>query len=184
MPLEEGRVRALPLERLELGLFPEESEEEKVTVTRAIRSHRPRSGCRTCGYASIYCSAYCLACGHAPVQLVIRCGPSTCHQIDESGDFTANPISRADAGRDVLELLYCQSCGEVFLGGYRPEDSQGGRDFLVPFLADLERVPDRVVAERTAANYVIYWPQPPALRQPVRQDRNWGGLAFALGEPH
>ncbi|MGH7746299.1 MAG: hypothetical protein ACREQ5_16295, partial [Candidatus Dormibacteria bacterium] len=96
------------------------------------------------------------------------------------GRIYNQPEITCGCGGRVLELLYCQSCGEVLLGGYRPAESQGGRDFLVPFLADLERLPDRVVTERTAVNYVVYWPKPPAARQPVRRDRTWGGLTFAF----
>src|SRR6202042_3523863 len=61
------------------------------------------------------------------------------------GRIFSQPELTCGCGGRVLELLYCQSCGEIFLGPYRPQDPQPAGDFVVPFLADLERVPDRVV---------------------------------------
>jgi ATP-dependent helicase YprA (DUF1998 family) len=85
-------------------------------------------------------------------------------------------------GGRVLELLYCQSCGEVFLGGYRPEGSDPKHAYLVPYLADLERLPDRVLTDRTAANYTVYWPTSRSGRRPVRRDRTWGGFDFKFSQ--
>jgi DEAD/DEAH box helicase domain-containing protein len=60
----------------------------------------------------------------------------------------------------VLELLYCQPCGEVFLGGFHKPDSESPNAwFLSPDYPNLERVPDRSVSlARTFGEYMVFWP--------------------------
>ncbi|TMQ06654.1 MAG: hypothetical protein E6J90_45825 [Deltaproteobacteria bacterium] len=60
----------------------------------------------------------------------------------------------------VLELLYCQPCGEVFIGGYRDEDDNTNNAwFLSPDFPDLQHVPDRSASlERTHGEYLVFWP--------------------------
>jgi ATP-dependent helicase YprA (DUF1998 family) len=81
-------------------------------------------------------------------------------------------------GSRILEMLYCQSCGEVFLGGYRSEEADPTHAFLVPYLADLDRLPDRVLTERTALNYSFYWPTSRSGRRPVKTNRSWTPAEF------
>lgn len=59
----------------------------------------------------------------------------------------------------VLELLYCETCGAVFLGGYFTYDSDEGSWQLFPDSPDLEGVPERVRLGRDATTYMLYWPQ-------------------------
>jgi hypothetical protein len=61
-----------------------------------------------------------------------------------------------ECGARVLELLYCESCGEVMLGGYITRS--GAREFLVSSLGNLDELPDGSITARTAANYRVYWP--------------------------
>jgi ATP-dependent helicase YprA (DUF1998 family) len=126
------------------------------------------------------------------------CSNRDCDQVEAEyrsqtrsiGRLYYQPELNCKCGGRILELLYCQACGEQFLGGYRREsDSQSTRDFVVPFLADLARLPDRANAERTAANYRVYWPRRPNERQPARRSpRKWGPIALHLVparyEPH
>jgi Lhr-like helicase len=60
----------------------------------------------------------------------------------------------------VLELLYCQPCGEVFLGGFhKPDPDSPNAWFLSPDYPNLERVPDRSVSlKRTVGEYMVFWP--------------------------
>ncbi len=60
----------------------------------------------------------------------------------------------------ILELLYCQPCGEVFLGGYRKEDVQSPNAwYLSPDYPNLESVPDKSVSlRRTFDEYLVFWP--------------------------
>lgn len=78
------------------------------------------------------------------------------------GRLYTEPRPRCDSCQArVLELLYCQPCGEVFLGGYaKPDpDAPSGASFLTPDFADLESVPDRSASlKRTADEYAVFWP--------------------------
>ena len=60
----------------------------------------------------------------------------------------------------VLELLYCQPCGEVFLGGYKKEDAQVPNAwFLSPDYPNLENVPDRSASlQRVFGEFLVFWP--------------------------
>ncbi|MGW2203995.1 DEAD/DEAH box helicase [Streptomyces sp. NPDC001774] len=81
------------------------------------------------------------------------------------GKLYSRPTSRCDCGARVLELLYCQNCGDVFLGGYAPEKAftaPKGRPFAAGLLADLpdlDALPDGVSPGSSAANYIVYWPR-------------------------
>ena len=74
------------------------------------------------------------------------------------GRLYSQPRYRCDCGARVLELLYCQTCGDVFLGGYRSPTAASTSHFLVSTLTDLESMPDRAQLARNASNYTIYWP--------------------------
>jgi Lhr-like helicase len=86
------------------------------------------------------------------------------------GDLTIERGSRAEgSGRDdqpprpLLEVLYCEACGELFVGG-RTDSSlsaPGGID-LLPTEPRLEGLPDQAVSQRfedlTYFVYRIFWP--------------------------
>jgi DEAD/DEAH box helicase domain-containing protein len=65
-------------------------------------------------------------------------------------------------GSRVLDLIVCEVCGDVFLGGYRTSRRVGNRvmDILTPDQADLEGIPDRVVLNQRYGNYRVFWPLP------------------------
>ncbi|UJW30001.1 DEAD/DEAH box helicase [Saccharothrix sp. AJ9571] len=85
------------------------------------------------------------------------------------GKLYAEPAARCSCGARVLELLYCQNCGDVLLGGFAPHGATQRSSVDTMLLADipeLAKLPDQVKLERTAANYLVYWPRPvPALSQ-------------------
>ena len=68
------------------------------------------------------------------------------------------PSPACGCGARVLELLYCEPCGEVFLGGYRAETGNRNEWHLTPDFPDLEQVPDKAGAERDYGNYAVFWP--------------------------
>ncbi|MBF2099432.1 MAG: DEAD/DEAH box helicase [Gloeomargaritaceae cyanobacterium C42_A2020_066] len=61
-------------------------------------------------------------------------------------------------GSRVLDLIICEVCGEVFLGGY--VSSNRKLNILTPDQPDLEGIPDKVVLNQTYANYRVFWPLP------------------------
>ena len=82
------------------------------------------------------------------------------------GRLFAEPATRCEpnCGSRVLELHYCQNCGDVFLGGFvtagltQPFPPEGVA--LLADVPDLAKLPDQVQLERRAWNYLVYWPRP------------------------
>lgn len=75
--------------------------------------------------------------------------------------FVENPPILCDEYR-VLELLYCEQCGTVFLGGNRLvlENNEGWE--LLPTEPDIEGIPDRKAAvaldRRKYPEFTVFWP--------------------------
>jgi Lhr-like helicase len=66
-------------------------------------------------------------------------------------------------GRRLFEMLYCEACGDLFLGGLRGEKPEKGKDFeLLPSSPDLESAPDRGAPElydkMTFDQFAVFWP--------------------------
>jgi DEAD/DEAH box helicase domain-containing protein len=77
------------------------------------------------------------------------------------GRLYTEPRPRCEnCNSSVLELLYCQPCGEVFLGGYKKEDTQSPNAwFLSPDYPNLENVPDRSASlKRIFDEFLVFWP--------------------------
>jgi DEAD/DEAH box helicase domain-containing protein len=75
------------------------------------------------------------------------------------GKLYLEPRIRCDCGARVLDLLYCQTCGDAFLGGYKTADRESpGAWFLFPDQPDLGGLPDAAIARKSAGNYALYWP--------------------------
>jgi ATP-dependent helicase YprA (DUF1998 family) len=118
------------------------------------------------------------------------CANPDCDQVNQGGRdpqvsrgigrLYSQPRYRCDCGARVLELLYCQTCGDVFLGGYRsPTVSATTSQFLVSSLTDLETMPDRAQLVRNASNYTVYWPSSVSpVVQPWTRDGSRYSFAF------
>ncbi|MFJ7913004.1 DEAD/DEAH box helicase [Kitasatospora sp. NPDC096204] len=101
------------------------------------------------------------------------------------GRIYSVPRTFCECGARVLELLYCQSCGEAMLGGYVPQSATGRgafRSVLLPDSPDLSRAPDQTGRDRSAENYVVYWPSEGPQR--ADDDAEWraenGSVTFAF----
>ena len=76
------------------------------------------------------------------------------------------PIPRltCGCGSRVLELLYCDTCGEAFLGGFcvQDDDASAPGEWLI-FPSDTESPSDQsiLVNRREYERYMWYWPHPP-----------------------
>jgi len=81
----------------------------------------------------------------------------------------------SEEGNRILELLYCEHCGTVFLGGNRLLQEDGQLELLAT-TPDIEGIPERQAARfverRTYDEYAVFWPEgsqefcnPPRWRQ-------------------
>lgn len=102
------------------------------------------------------------------------CSDPNCTAIDPEfsdpqrkvGKLYAEPRIRCECGGRCLDLLCCQTCGELMLGGYQSPGSAGSM-YLLPDLPNFEAIPDRSFADQVFANYKVYWPSGPD-RKPLR----------------
>lgn len=99
------------------------------------------------------------------VQGVWACTNPECSQVSERnqpilvGKLYFQPRLSCDCGARVLELLTCESCGEVLLGGYRRVDEHNrGSWYLSADHPDLEASPETAFLDREYANYAVFWP--------------------------
>jgi len=65
-----------------------------------------------------------------------------------------------DCGSRVLDLIVCEVCGDIFLGGYRARRKVGNTavEILTTDQPDLDNMPDRVDLQKRAATYTVFWP--------------------------
>ena len=68
------------------------------------------------------------------------------------------PKLTCDCGSRILELLYCESCGEVFFGGYKKDTDNPNEWLLSPEHPDLEASSDAASFGRDYNNFAIFWP--------------------------
>ncbi|MCV7026542.1 DEAD/DEAH box helicase [Mycolicibacterium novocastrense] len=91
-----------------------------------------------------------------------RHSESTEDETRSVGPLFDEPVTRCGCGSRVLELLYCQNCGDVMLGGFVQAGITQSESLSAMMLADvpeLSKLPDQVSLERTADNYIVYWPR-------------------------
>ncbi|KIS28690.1 hypothetical protein TV39_04755 [Arthrobacter sp. SPG23] len=100
------------------------------------------------------------------------------------GRLHAVPTPRCGCGARVLELLYCQGCGDVMLGGYTTAGAPQQKSLNLSLLSDVPDVsmlPDNASLDRTANNYVVYWPNtrnPELLEKNTTADNGKVGYSF------
>ncbi len=85
---------------------------------------------------------------------VVPARPSPC----PVGQLHYTPTLTCQCGSRVVELLYCEACGEVFLGGYRRPGVNPNEWYLSPDHPDLEASPDMASLDRDYASYAVFWP--------------------------
>jgi len=74
------------------------------------------------------------------------------------GRLYYTPALTCSCGSRIVELLYCEACGEVFLGGYRRPGANPNEWYLSPDHPDLEASPDMASLDRDYARYAVFWP--------------------------
>ena len=75
-----------------------------------------------------------------------------------SGRLHYVPRLTCNCGSRVLELLYCESCGEIFFGGYRQDGPNPNEWFLSPEHPNLEASADAASFGRDYLSYAVFWP--------------------------
>ncbi|HLO87022.1 MAG TPA: DEAD/DEAH box helicase [Nostocaceae cyanobacterium] len=120
------------------------------------------------------------------LQSLWACCNPTCTKVNQSqrqndqptiGSIHANHSLTCGCGSRVLDLIVCEVCGDVFLGGYKKTNPLGTRnvDILTPDQPELEGIPDLVVMNQRYGNYRVFWPlpweTPPWTTKP--QDLEW-----------
>jgi ATP-dependent helicase YprA (DUF1998 family) len=68
------------------------------------------------------------------------------------------PTLTCQCGSRVLELLYCEACGEVFVGGYRSDTGNANEWYLTPDHPNLEAAPDLASLDRDYERFAVFWP--------------------------
>jgi ATP-dependent helicase YprA (DUF1998 family) len=98
------------------------------------------------------------------------------------------PTLTCDCGSRVLELLYCEACGEVLFGGYRRETGNPNEWYLSPDHPNLEASPDIACMDRDYLRYAVFWPAPNGLTPASAQwtqkgvGRRWSPATFSSAD--
>ncbi|MGD2101227.1 MAG: DEAD/DEAH box helicase [Acidimicrobiia bacterium] len=108
------------------------------------------------------------------IEGVWACTNPDCSEVHDRADqapigkLYQRPRYRCACGGRVLDLLYCQNCGDLFLGGFKINDpiTPQVKQYLTPDSPELDLLPDRGSTSRTASSYTIYWPSD---RAPFRE---------------
>ena len=127
------------------------------------------------------------------VQGIWACSNPACTEASwtngelQIGRLFDRPTITCGCGSRVLEMLYCEPCGDIFLGGYRRTLQQNVWS-LVPDDPNIEKAPDHSANDRNYDNYAVYWPArmpDGTLKQPQRDTwtqervrRNWRKAVF------
>lgn len=82
----------------------------------------------------------------------------------ERGVTHSRPDVEGGHSRRLFELLYCEACGDLLIGGQRGQPiAESPVTELLPAAADLDQIPDRVGAEyydkMTLDEFAVFWPR-------------------------
>jgi ATP-dependent helicase YprA (DUF1998 family) len=179
---DNGTSRARAVSDVAGRLFPGSPADLKDQATqgllRALASGESTDGARVRAHLFFRSIPGMWACSDPSCPLI----PGDCVSEERPvGRLYAQPQYRCECGARVLELLYCQTCGELFLGGHSSDDPLAPAWYLYADLPELERLPDRAQLGRNATGYLVYWPR---TRTPVVERNSWtrghGAYTFAF----
>lgn len=92
------------------------------------------------------------------------CSDPACARVlvsDQSrpvGKLATEPSMSCECGARMLDLYYCQSCGDVLLGGFRVALSNNNDFIMTAGFPDVEKLPDLAREERILNEYLFFWP--------------------------
>ena len=96
----------------------------------------------------------------------------------ERGVSHGKPAQGEVRGRRLFELLYCEACGELLLGGQRGSSSGSTKvTELLPSAANLEAIPEKTGSEyydkMTWEQFAVFWPKTAEPRTSERGYDRW-----------
>ncbi|UYV50701.1 DEAD/DEAH box helicase [Priestia megaterium] len=96
------------------------------------------------------------------------CTNKSCTEVDPRfqfkdrtvGKLYSQPKIQCNCGSKVLDLYYCQNCGDLFLGGYKSVNQDGLKHsyHLSAEYDDLEKLPDKLPPVKRYGHYALFWP--------------------------
>ncbi len=97
---------------------------------------------------------------YAPASRLSVAAPTGGLSVDRG---LSGPLNEPDTGR-FLQLLYCEACGDVFLGGLRGVLNLAAPDVdLLPSSPDLENAPEAIetqlVEDYSWSQFALFWPK-------------------------
>jgi len=125
---DQRTVRARSASDLASELFGPATTHEPELALRALlhsmeRSHAIRAGARTIRAHYFFRNVQGVwACSDPDCPDALRLPEQQEREPRPVGRLFLNPQIQCSCGARVLELLYCQNCGDLFLGGWRTED--------------------------------------------------------------
>ena len=90
-----------------------------------------------------------------------------------------------ECGSRVMELLTCETCGDIFLGGYKQKISENSEAwYLSGDYQDLSGLPEKGIRDRNYDTYAIFWQktQTPVRKNPWTKNgikRQWAPAVFS-----
>lgn len=81
----------------------------------------------------------------------------------ERGVSHGEKVGDEARGRRLFELLYCEACGELLIGGQRGDKDSRAVVEMLPSAADLENIPEKGVSEyydrMLFDQFAVFWPR-------------------------
>ncbi|UMR31989.1 DEAD/DEAH box helicase [Massilia sp. MB5] len=104
----------------------------------------------------------------------------------ERGLSHARPTATEPRGRRLFELLYCEACGDILIGGQRGEKtSKAKATELLPSSGNLENLPEGAANEyydsMTLEEFAVFWPR---RLSPITSERDYDDWQYAHLDPH
>jgi len=176
---EQPVVRPLTAGRIGMSLFPGSEESEAVSAGQGVIASLARAR-NSAGAPLLPLREHVF---FRNVQGIWSCTNPQCTGVTRTetdipvGRLFDRAVTTCVCGSRVLEMLYCEPCGDVFLGGYRRELGNNTWS-LVPDDPNIEKAPDHSASDRTYSNYAVYWPSrtPTGLRTPQKDQWDQDGV--------
>jgi DEAD/DEAH box helicase domain-containing protein len=94
------------------------------------------------------------------------CSNPSCSAVEEKFKYSERKIGKlynqpkvqCSCGSRVLDLYYCQNCGDSFLGGYKSQGDGEEVYYLSADYPDLDSLPDKISLQKKYKEYALIWP--------------------------